>query len=196
MQGLADGYFVLPYTIGDYLQKHMGEKLDTKTPAFSAVEKEVRAGNERLLGVRGSRSVDSFHKELGAIMWNQCGMARTAAGLEDALAKIPPLREQYWRDLRVTGQGEELNQQLEKAGRVADYFELAELMCRDALERNESAGGHLREEYQTPDGEALRNDDKYMYAAAWEWNGSGKGATLHKEPLAFDAVKPTQRSYK
>jgi succinate dehydrogenase / fumarate reductase flavoprotein subunit len=196
MQGLADGYFVLPYTIGDYLQKHMGEKLDTKTPAFQAVEKDVRTGSERLLGVNGKRSVDSFHRELGLLLWNQCGMARTAAGLEDAISRIPRLREEFWRDLRVTGKGEELNQQLEKAGRVADYFELAELMCRDALHREESCGGHFREEHQTPEGEAKRDDERFSYVAAWQWQGEGKTQALVKEALEFERVHPSQRSYK
>jgi succinate dehydrogenase flavoprotein subunit len=196
MQGLADGYFVLPYTIGDYLSKHMGEKLDNATPAFKAIEDDVKAGSDRLLAVNGKRSVDSFHRELGMIMWNQCGMARTAAGLQDALGRIAPLREQFWRDLRVTGKGEELNQQLEKAGRVADYFELADLMCRDALHREESCGGHFREEYQTPDGEAKRDDEHFTYVAAWQWQGTGKAQALVKEPLEFERVHPSQRSYK
>jgi succinate dehydrogenase / fumarate reductase flavoprotein subunit len=196
MQGLADGYFVLPYTIGDYLSQHMGEKLDTSTPAFKAVEGEVRSSTDRLLGVRGSRSVDSFHRELGMLMWNQCGMARNKAGLEDALARIPALRASFWQDVRVTGQGAELNQQLEKAGRVADYFELAELMCRDALHREESCGGHFREEHQTPEGEAKRDDERFTYVAAWQWTGDGKPQNLVKEPLEFERVHPSQRSYK
>jgi len=196
MQGLADGYFVLPYTIGDYLSKHMGETLDAATPAFQAVEAEVRAATDRLLAVRGTRSVDSFHRELGMLMWNQCGMARNRQGLEDALARIPALRAGFWRDVRVTGQGEELNQQLEKAGRVADYFELAELMCRDALHREESCGGHFREEHQTPEGEAKRDDERFSYVAAWQWQGEGAPQALVKEPLEFERVHPSQRSYK
>jgi succinate dehydrogenase / fumarate reductase flavoprotein subunit len=196
MQGLADGYFVLPYTIGDYLSKHMGEKLDASTAAFQAVEKEVRASTERLLGVAGKRSVDSFHRELGVLLWNQCGMARNAAGLASALEQIPRLREEFWRDVRVTGAGEELNQQLEKAGRVADYFELAELLCRDALHREESCGGHFREEHQTLEGEAKRDDERFSYVAAWQWQGEGRPQALHKEPLEFERAHPSQRSYK
>jgi len=140
--------------------------------------------------------VDSFHRELGKILWEFCGMARNAAGLKQALAKIPPLREQFWRDIKILGSGDELNQSLEKAGRVADFFELAELMCLDALERNESCGGHFREEYQTPEGEAARDDEHYSYAAAWEFSGVGKPPVLHKEPLTFEFVHPAQRSYK
>ena len=140
--------------------------------------------------------MDSYHRELGKLMWDYCGMSRTAGGLKTALAAIPELRDRFWRDVRVTGTGEELNQSLEKAGRVADFFELAELMCLDALERNESCGGHFREEYQTPDGEALRNDAEYSYVAAWEYRGDGQAPELHKEPLHFDYVHPSQRSYK
>ena len=151
---------------------------------------------KRLLDAKGTRSVDSYHRELGRIMWEYCGMARTAEGLKTALNEIPALREQFWRDVKVLGTGEELNQSLEKAGRVADFFELAELMCLDALERNESCGGHFREEYQTPDGEAARDDENYSYAAAWEFTGVGRSPVLHKEPLSFEYVHPTQRSYK
>jgi succinate dehydrogenase / fumarate reductase flavoprotein subunit len=196
MQGLADGYFILPYTIGDYLASEKLDKVDASHGAFGEVEGEVRASIQRLLGVRGTRSVDSFHRELGKLVWEYCGMARNAAGLQHALERIPELRERFWREVRVTGEEGEFNQQLEKAGRVADFFELAELMCRDALGRNESCGGHFREEYQTSDGEALRNDAEYSYAAAWEFRGLGNAPVLHKEPLAFDYVKPAQRSYK
>lgn len=197
MQGLADGYFVLPYTIGDYLAQHMDEGTpDPEGEAFRRTEAEVHERISRLLSVEGSRSVDSFHRELGAICWNLCGMSRTREGLTEALQKIPALRDQYRHDVRVLGDGEELNQSLEKAGRVADFFELAELMCRDALAREESCGTHFREEYQTADGEALRNDDDYTHAAAWEWTGEDNEPRLHKEPLHFENVHLTQRSYK
>jgi succinate dehydrogenase / fumarate reductase flavoprotein subunit len=196
MQGLADGYFVLPYTIGDYLAGEKSGKVDTSHAAFRDSENEVRAGVKRLLEINGTRSVDSFHRELGKLIWEYCGMSRTADGLRYALGKIPEMREQYWQDVRVLGGDEELNQSLEKAGRVGDFFELAELMCLDALDRNESCGGHFREEYQTPDGEALRNDEEYSYVAAWEFRGVGNAPALHREPLAFEYVHPSRRSYK
>jgi len=196
MQGLADGYFILPYTIGDYLATSKLPQADAGHAAFRDAEAKVACRTKRLLEIQGTRSVDSFHRDLGKLVWEYCGMARTAAGLQHALDKIPELREQYWRDVKVLGTGEELNQSLEKAGRVGDFFELAELMCRDALQRNESCGGHFREEYQTPDGEALRNDADYSYAAAWEFRGDGAPAELHREPLHFDYVHPSQRSYK
>jgi succinate dehydrogenase / fumarate reductase flavoprotein subunit len=195
MQGLADGYFILPYTIGDYLAPRLSAKLDPAAAAFQRVEAEVRQRTERLLGVRGERSVDSFHRELGLLCWNLCGMERSAAGLNEALARIPELRDRFWRELRVTGRGEELNQQLEKAGRVADYFELADLMCRDALHRTESCGGHFRVESQTEKGEARRDDERFSYVAAWEWKGEAAEPALHKEPLVFERVRPSQRSY-
>jgi succinate dehydrogenase / fumarate reductase flavoprotein subunit len=196
MQGLADGYFILPYTIGDYLATTELEKVDASHAEFRASKAEVAATTKRLLDIQGTRSVDSFHRELGQLVWEYCGMGRTAEGLKQALAKIPELREQYWKDVRVLGDGEEFNQSLEKAGRVADFFELAELMCLDALERNESCGGHFREEYQTPEGEALRNDADYSHVAAWEFRGAGNAPVLHKEPLKFEYVLPAQRSYK
>jgi succinate dehydrogenase / fumarate reductase flavoprotein subunit len=196
MQGLADGYFVLPFTIGDYLATTKLEKTDPASAEFRASEAEVAAGVKRLLDIRGTRSVDSFHRELGKIVWEYCGMSRTAEGLKHALTQIPELREQYWKDVRVLGGGEEFNQSLEKAGRVADFFELAELMCLDALDRNESCGGHFREEYQTPEGEAKRNDAEYCHVAAWEYRGAGNSPALHKEPLNFEYVHPAQRSYK
>jgi succinate dehydrogenase / fumarate reductase, flavoprotein subunit len=196
MQGLADGYFVIPYTIGDYLAEFLGKSVTTETEAFNAAEAEVQDRIGKMLSIKGQRTADSFHRQLGRIMWDYCGIARNAQGLTRALQLIPELRQEFWSNLKVTGTPGEVNQELEKAGRVSDYFELAELMCMDALNREESCGGHLREEYQTPDGEALRNDEKFMYVAAWEWNGPGQGATLHKEPLAFEYVKPTQRSYK
>jgi succinate dehydrogenase / fumarate reductase flavoprotein subunit len=196
MQGLADGYFVLPYTIGDYLAGTKQPKVDTSHAAFRDAETQVAYRTDRLLHIKGTRSVDSFHRDLGKLLWEYCGMGRTAEGLRHALEKIPALREQFWRDVKVLGAGEELNQSLEKAGRVGDFFELAELMCLDALERNESCGGHFREEYQTPDGEALRNDQDYSYVAAWQYQGEGQPPVLHKEPLHFDYVHPSQRSYK
>ncbi|HEY1496508.1 MAG TPA: succinate dehydrogenase (quinone) flavoprotein subunit, partial [Candidatus Solibacter sp.] len=196
MQGLADGYFVLPNTIGDYLASNKFEKVDGSHPAVREAESTVAAVTKRLLDTKGTRSVDSYHRELGKIMWEYCGMARNESGLKKALAEIPALREQYWKDVKVLGTGEELNQSLEKAGRVADFFELAELMCLDALKRNESCGGHFREEYQTPEGEAARDDEHYAYAAAWEFKGVGAEPALNKEPLTFDYVHPSQRSYK
>ncbi len=196
MQGLADGYFVLPYTIGDYLASAKLTKLDTAHAAFRDAETQVACQTKRLLEIKGTRSVDSFHRDLGRLLWEYCGMARTAEGLRLALEKIPALREQFWRDVKVLGAGEELNQSLEKAGRVGDFFELAELMCLDALERNESCGGHFREEFQTPDGVALRNDQEYSDVAAWKYRGDGRAPELHKEPLRFDYVHPSQRSYK
>jgi succinate dehydrogenase / fumarate reductase flavoprotein subunit len=196
MQGLADGYFVLPNTIGDYLASHQFQEIAADHPDVRAAEMEVACITKRLLEAKGTRSVDSFHRELGKLMWDYCGMSRTAQGLEHALAQIPGLRQQFWREVRVLGSGEELNQSLEKAGRVADFRELAELMCQDALQRSESAGGHFREEYQTPEGEAARDDAHFSYVAAWEFHGVGNAPELHKEPLAFEYVHPSQRSYK
>jgi succinate dehydrogenase / fumarate reductase flavoprotein subunit len=196
MQGLADGYFVLPNTVGDYLASTKLEKADTGHAAFREAETQVACLTKRFLETGGTRSVDSFHRELGKLLWDHCGMSRTAEGLKFALGKIPEMREQFWRDVRVLGSADELNQSLEKAGRVADYFELAELMCLDALDREESCGGHFREEHQTPEGEALRNDKDYTYVAAWEFRGVGERPALHKEPLEFEYVHPTQRSYK
>jgi succinate dehydrogenase / fumarate reductase, flavoprotein subunit len=196
MQGLADGYFILPYTVGDYLARGGLAKLDASHPAFREAEREVVDRTKRLLGIGGSRPVDHFHRDLGALLWDDCGMARSRESLEHALREIPRLRAEFWRDLRITGSGETLNQELEKAGRVADYYELAALMCRDALERNESCGGHFRVEHQTPEGEAQRDDEHYAYVAAWEWRGEGAPHALHKEPLAFENVPLEQRSYK
>jgi succinate dehydrogenase / fumarate reductase flavoprotein subunit len=197
MQGLADGYFVLPYTIGDYLAPLLNSKpVPTDHPAFQAVEAEVRARYDGYLAAQGTRSVDHFHKELGHIMWDYCGMERTAEGLSKALSEIPALHDEFRKDVRVLGTGATLNQSLERAGRVDDFFELATLMCKDALERNESCGGHFRAEYQTEDGEARRDDDNYCYAAAWEWTGESGKQRVHKEPLEFEYVHLTQRSYK
>ena len=196
MQGLADGYFILPYTIGDYLAQARLGPVDTTHPAFADVERQVRERTDRLLGVRGSKSVDVLHRELGALMWNGCGMSRTKAGLEETIEQIRALRARFWKEVSVTGKGEDLNQELEKAGRVADYMEFAELMCVDALRREESCGGHFREEYQTTDGEARRDDDRFSHVAAWEWTGENAAPKLHQEPLAFEYVHLAQRSYR
>ncbi len=196
MQGLADGYFVIPYTLANYLAGLLGQRtVPTDDPAFFQAETSVGDTVARLLSINGTRSVDHFHRELGKIMWENCGMARNRAGLEKAMTEIPALREEFWKDVRVLGGGA-LNQSLEKATRVADFFELGELMVRDALHREESAGGHFREESQTEEGEALRDDDRFAYVAAWEWNGKGTEPTMHPEPLEFEYVKLTQRSYK
>ncbi|TDE30748.1 fumarate reductase/succinate dehydrogenase flavoprotein subunit [Actinomadura sp. 6K520] len=194
MQGLADGYFVLPNTIGDYIARNdLGAVAET---AVTEAEERVKSRIDRLLSVDGDRSVDSYHRELGHIMWEYCGMERTEEGLRKALDLIPALRQEFWERVRVTGKGEELNQQLEKAGRVADFFELAELMVVDALHRTESCGGHFRAESQDEDGEAKRDDTNFSYVAAWEWAGEGEQPILHKEALNFEYVKPSQRSYK
>ncbi|GAA2252507.1 fumarate reductase/succinate dehydrogenase flavoprotein subunit [Actinomadura luteofluorescens] len=194
MQGLADGYFVLPNTIGDYIARNSLPPV--AETAIGEAQERVRTRIERLLSIDGDRSVDSFHRELGHIMWEYCGMERTEEGLRKALDLIPALREEFWTRVKVTGKGEELNQQLEKAGRVADFFELAELMVVDALHRAESCGGHFRAESQDEDGEAKRDDDNFGYVAAWEWAGEDAQPVLHKEALNFEYVKPTQRSYK
>jgi succinate dehydrogenase / fumarate reductase flavoprotein subunit len=196
MQGLADGYFILPYTIGDYLAQAPGGKVDPGHPAFRQAQDEVAERVRRLLGARGRKTVDAFHRELGRLMWDRCGMSRNAQGLVEAIAKVGVMREEFGRDVYVGGKGEDVNQSLEHAGRVADFFEFAELMCHDALHREESCGCHFREEYQTPEGEAKRDDEGFGYVAAWEFMGVGKTPALHKEPLAFDAVHLAQRSYK
>jgi succinate dehydrogenase flavoprotein subunit len=196
MQGLADGYFVLPVTIGDYLATQSGKKAAVDRPEFADAIASTQDRVRKLLDAKGNRSVDSYHKELGGIMWEYCGMARTAEGLKKALGMIRDLRQQYWRDVRVTGTGEEPNQALEKAGRVADFFELAELMCIDALHREESCGGHFRVEHQTPDGEAKRDDEHFLYVGAWEYKGEGNEPVLHKEPLVYEELKLATRSYK
>jgi succinate dehydrogenase flavoprotein subunit len=196
MQGLADGYFVISYTLANYLAGLLGDPVvPTDDPAFADAERSVGDTVARLLSINGTSSVDHYHRELGKIMWDYCGMARNRSGLEKALAEIPALREEFWKDVRVLG-GPALNQSLEKAARVADFFELGELMVRDALHREESAGGHFREESQTEDGEALRDDEHFAYVAAWEWTGKGHDPALHREPLEFEYVKLTQRSYK
>jgi succinate dehydrogenase / fumarate reductase flavoprotein subunit len=197
MQGLADGYFVLPYTIGDYLAPRLGDAaVPTTDPVFKAAEDGVRDDVKRWLSVKGTRSVDHFHRELGKIMWDNCGMARSTASLEKAISEIPALREEFEKDVRVLGGFETLNQSLEKVQRVADFFELGELLCRDALHREESCGGHFRVEHQTEDGEARRDDDNFAYVAAWEWGGAPSAPVLHKEQLEFEYVKLAQRSYK
>ncbi|MBM3900285.1 MAG: fumarate reductase/succinate dehydrogenase flavoprotein subunit [Gemmatimonadetes bacterium] len=196
MQGLADGYFVIPYTLGDYLATNKLEKVTTDHPEFRAAKEAVETRTKRLLSINGTRTVDSFHRELGKIMWEKCGMARDAKGLQEALKEIPALREQFWRDVKVLGSAEGLNQSLEKAGRVADFLEFAELMCLDALQREESCGGHFRTEYQTEDGEAKRDDERFAYVAAWEYAGEGKAPILNKEPLTFENVHLSTRSYK
>jgi succinate dehydrogenase / fumarate reductase flavoprotein subunit len=197
MQGLADGYFVLPYTIGNYLAPLLGEQpLPTDHAAFGAVQGEVQDQVDHFMSVKGTRSVDWFHRELGKIVWDYIGMARNRAGLEKAISEIPALEAEFWKDVRVPGSAATLNQSLEKAGRVADFFQLAQLMARDALNREESCGGHFREEHQTEEGEALRDDENFAYVAAWEWQGEGTPQALHQEHLEFDNVHLATRSYK
>jgi len=196
MQGLADGYFVIPYTVGNYLAGVKPAGTATDLPEFKQSETEINGRVNQLLSINGKRTVDSFHRELGHIMWEYCGMARNDAGLRKAIAEIPKLRDEFWKNVIVPGTGVELNQSLEKAGRVADFLELAELMCKDALHRTESCGGHFREESQTPDGEALRDDEHFAYVAAWEYAGVNSEPILNKEPLVYEYVKLAQRSYK
>jgi succinate dehydrogenase / fumarate reductase flavoprotein subunit len=196
MQGLADGYFVIPYTIGSYLSNEIRTKaIPTDHAAFVEAENTVRERINTLFNIKGSKSVDHFHKRLGKIMWDKCGMARNAEGLKQAINEIRQLREEFWKDVRVPGTNDEFNPELEKAHRVADFIELGELMCIDALDRNESCGGHFREEYQTEDGEAKRDDENYAYVAAWEFKGLGQ-FELHKEELKYENIKIAQRSYK
>ena len=196
MQGLADGYFVLPNTLPNYLASQMGKRPPLDSSEFQRAEEDVRIRIERLLKVNGTRSLDSFHRELGLLLWDKCGMSRHEKGLREALQKIPQLREQFWRDVRILGSDEDFNQSLERAGRVADFLEFAELMCMDALERDESAGAHFREEHQTPEGEALRDDENQAAVFAWEFQGDGQPPKLHREPLRFETVHLAQRSYK
>ncbi len=195
MQGLADGYFILPYTIGDYFAKTPKSKISADHAEFKKIEAEAEDRVKKLLSVKGKRTVTSFHRELGALMWDCCGMARNQAGLKKALSRIPGLREEFWKNLNVLGENESLNPALERAGRVADFMEFAELLCQDALHREESCGGHFREEYQTQDGEAQRNDGQFSYVAAWESKGVGNAAILHKESLSFEKITPSQRNY-
>ncbi|MBI2685763.1 MAG: fumarate reductase/succinate dehydrogenase flavoprotein subunit [Acidobacteria bacterium] len=196
MQGLADGYFVIPYTLGNYLASNPLDKVAGDHPSAQAAKEEVEARVRTLLSIKGRRTVDSFHRELGKLMWDHCGMARNKTALDGAAEKIRALKGEFWQNVNVLGESSDLNQSLEKAGRVADFLELGELMCIDAADRNESCGGHFREEYQTLEGEAMRDDANFSYAAAWEYTGEGKPAALHKEPLTFEYVKPSQRSYK
>jgi succinate dehydrogenase / fumarate reductase flavoprotein subunit len=196
MQGLADGYFVIPYTLGEYLAGANLKEIDIDSDACTQTMGDVEKRTNDLLAVNGSRTVDSFHRELGLLMLDQCGMSRTGEGLTESIDKIKTLRAEFWDDVKVPGEGTDLNQELEKAGRVADHFELAELMCRDALERNESCGGHFREEYQTDEGEALRDDENFRHATVWEYTGSDKKPVAHTEELEFENVTLTQRSYK
>jgi succinate dehydrogenase / fumarate reductase flavoprotein subunit len=195
MQGLADGYFVIPYTIGNYIASTHLEKVTADHAEFQTVIAQVTERERKLLSIKGNRTVDSFHRELGKLMWEKCGMARNAKGLNEALQEIPKLREEFWKNVNVPGAPGELNQSLEKAGRVADFLEFAELMCLDALTREESCGGHFREEYQDH-GEAKRDDENFAYVAAWEFAGEGKAPILNKEPLEFDNVHLSTRSYK
>ena len=196
MQGLADGYFVLPYTIGDYLAGVERKPIANDTPEFMEAEKVVKERLGKLLSIKGKKTVHDFHRELGLIMWNHCGMGRNEQGLKEGIVKMRALRVEFWKDLLVPGSDNELNQNLEKAGRVADYLELGELMMVDALERRESCGGHFREEYQTPEGEALRDDDNFAYVAAWEYKGDNQAHQLHKEELNYEFIQRSQRSYK
>ncbi|MBV6512030.1 MAG: Fumarate reductase flavoprotein subunit [Ignavibacteriaceae bacterium] len=196
MQGLADGYFVIPYTLGAYLAEGGFDKVTTEHDEFKRVESEVRGRIDKLISIKGEHSVDHYHKKLGKVMWDYVGMSRNADGLKFAVEEIKKIRDEFWQNVRVTGDAAELNQSLEKAGRVADFLELGELMAEDALHRNESCGGHFREEYQTEEGEALRDDDNYAYVAAWEYKGENNGYQMHKEPLVFEEVSPSKRSYK
>jgi succinate dehydrogenase / fumarate reductase flavoprotein subunit len=196
MQGLADGYFVIPYTLAHYLAATNLPKVTTEHDAFAQAESAVQDRINRLLTVKGSKSPRELHRELGRLLWDEVGMARNDAGLRKALTRIPQLRDEFWQNVSVPGEPNNLNKNLEYAGRVADYLEFAELLARDALERTESCGGHFREESQTPEGEAQRDDVNFAYAAAWEFTGVGKAPELHKEDLTFEYVKPSQRSYK
>jgi succinate dehydrogenase / fumarate reductase flavoprotein subunit len=196
MQGLADGYFVIPYTIGNYLSDEIRTSaISTDHPAFAEAESKVRDRIHMLMNIKGTKTVESFHKRLGKIMWDKCGMARNAEGLKQAIKEIQQLKQEFWSDVKIPGSINEMNPELDKANRVADFIELGELMCIDALSREESCGGHFREEFQTEEGEALRNDDQFMYVAAWELKNEHEW-TLHKEDLNYEVVKPSQRSYK
>ena len=196
MQGLADGYFILPYTLSDYLATAKLDKAPLDHRAFHESEGQVAGQVKKLLSIKGKRTVDSIHQELGKLLWNNCGMVRTKQGLQQALEKIPEIREEFWRNVNVLGVDDEINQALEKAGRVADFLELAEVMCLDALERAESCGCHFREEFQTPDGEAQRDDEHFCHVSAWEYAGEQGKPVMHKELLEFEYVTPSQRSYK
>jgi succinate dehydrogenase / fumarate reductase flavoprotein subunit len=196
MQGLADGYFVAPLTVGNYLATVPRTPVAPDDPAFADAERDVKQKADRLLAVNGTKTVDEFHSELGRLMWEKCGMERNAGGLKEALEQIPDIRERFWKEVCVPGSGDTLNQSLEKAGRVADFLEFAEVMCWDALTRDESAGAHYRSEHTTPDGEAARNDEDFAFSSVWEYKGVGEKPELHKEPLVFENVKLSTRSYK
>jgi succinate dehydrogenase / fumarate reductase flavoprotein subunit len=196
MQGLADGYFILPYTIGNYFASAKQPKPNTSHAEFKKALDGVKALTDKLLAINGQRTVTSFHRELGKIMWELCGMARTKESLNEALKKIPALREEFWKNVKVSGESKTLNQDLEVAGRVADFLEFGELLCRDALTREESCGGHFRVEYQTPDGEAKRDDEHFSFVSAWEYQGPDKPPLLHKEPLVYEEVHMSERNYK
>jgi succinate dehydrogenase / fumarate reductase flavoprotein subunit len=196
MQGLADGYFIVPYTVGNYLAQAGLEKIDSIHPAFQETIAGVKAHISRLLSINGKRTPDSFYRELGKVVWDYCGMERNEAGLKKALERIPEIRAEFWENVKVPGENNDLNQSLERAGRIGDFMELAELMCLDALHRTESCGGHFREESQTEEGEALRDDKNFAYVAAWQYDGDDKPPLLNKEPLDFEYVALSQRSYK
>ncbi|HLX13314.1 MAG TPA: fumarate reductase/succinate dehydrogenase flavoprotein subunit [Bacteroidota bacterium] len=196
MQGLADGYFIIPYTIGDYLATQKFKPVDPKNPAVAEANSSVSASTKKMLSIQGNKTVDEYHRDLGKLMWNFCGMGRTADGLKKIIGEIPKLRDDFWKNVKIPGSAENFNPEVEKAGRVADFLELGEFIALDALHREESCGGHFREEYQTEDGEAKRDDEKFMYVAAYEYKGVGTKPELHKEPLTFEHVHPSQRSYK
>jgi succinate dehydrogenase / fumarate reductase flavoprotein subunit len=197
MQGLADGYFVIPYTIGGYLAPRLGQRpVPIDDPVFREAEGVVHDNVQKMLSINGNKTVDEIHRELGHVMWDNCGMSRTEQSLTKALAEIPAIREEFWKNVRVLGENETRNQSLEKAGRVADFLEFGELLVYDALQRNESCGGHFREEYQYEDGEAKRDDENFSYVAAWEFAGVGNDPVLHKEDLVWENVHPSTRSYK
>lgn len=196
MQCLADGYFVLPATIGDYLSRHPQGEMSSADQRFKDVEQDVQGRLAKLMSVRGKRSASSLHRELGKLMMDQCGISRNQEGLEDAIKKIPQMKEEFWKSLSVPGSDDQVNQALEHAGRLSDFYEFAELMCRDALHRDESCGCHFREEHQTPEGEALRDDEKFANVSAWQYRGEGSDAELYQEPLEFEAAPLAQRNYK
>jgi succinate dehydrogenase / fumarate reductase flavoprotein subunit len=196
MQGLADGYFVIPATVSDYIAQTKAPPVGSDHAEVRAAEERVNARTDRFLAMQGTKPVDHYHRLLGRIMWDKCGMSRTESGLQEAITRIRELREEFWSKSFVGGSGTEINQELEKAGRVADFFEFAELMCIDALQRNESCGGHFRAEYQTDDGEALRDDENYCHVSAWGWGGDPMSPQLNVEPLNFESVHLATRSYK
>jgi succinate dehydrogenase / fumarate reductase flavoprotein subunit len=196
MQGLADGYFVIPYTLANYFASTKLEKVSVDDDAFKSSVNEAKSLTQKLMSSKGSKTVDEIHRQLGHVIWDYCGMSRSREGLQKALSMIANIKEEFWNNVRVLGDSNEVNQELEKAGRVADFIELGDLMCRDALTREESCGGHFREEYQTPDNEALRNDEKFCHVAAWEFKGETQAPARHQEELKFENVKLAVRSYK